>query len=435
MSYISLLEQFRAEKNMVVVLASPVVAEQAVIKALFRSFDVVIPSDVYEEILLLQGSALFGSIAKAQLQVIKRSRCSVDSVPLRFWYEDHSTLRCAGITYIFIAPNTVYAAQLADLLSDGDYILCGDSLASAREFRRMCSRMNRCVSVDDDDSLPCAPPGIGDEILMVGSDLVTHKVRLSNVLSAGGEAVIYEVKGRSDILAKIYRSPSRKRRIRVDKLMELYGSSSLAKLGSFPIATAFCGSSFVGIFVPRFSGTSMRDTYRTGKLTREHLAQLFLRGLESNLLGIILCDLHETNVVVSKNDVLLCDLDSVQVAGTPSSAYRADMLSPRLDRTALDRTLRQPRDDIFALAVIAFTYFMDGTHPLRQIYATDSDPRKDTDWEHYSFPYSIHGEAGRVPSDLNAMWMNNLTHHARALFYATFSSGQATSIGELLEII
>lgn len=219
-------------------------------------------------------------------------------------------------------------------------------------------------------------PGTG--VLLAGT---TSEYRLDNLIAEGGEGKVYEVKGREDVVAKIYKDQDATRKEKL-KLMTERGSRSLRKVCAWPLSPlSDSGDETVGFVMESLMGWQpLHNAYQIRSRLKlfPHHTYAFLVRAARNLAtcvhhlheeGIVIGDLNESNVFVNgKAMVKLIDVDSFQIAG-PTALYpckvgKAELLPPELQGHSLEGLVRTPEHDRFALAVLVFQTIVFGRHPF-----------------------------------------------------------------------
>ncbi|MFP4439412.1 MAG: helix-hairpin-helix domain-containing protein [Chloroflexaceae bacterium] len=225
-----------------------------------------------------------------------------------------------------------------------------------------------------------------------------NPVTLDDQLAEGGEATVYRVAGRPELLAKIYKTP----RAGYDqKLAWMIAHPPAAAPQArqhaalaWPTALLYAADgTFAGyqmpyirhtvalleVFNPRLRrqplpGFTGRYLYRAARNLAASLHALHARGY-------VIGDLSESNVLVTPTAlVTIIDADSFQVQGDGQVFFcpvgKLEYTPPELQGKDLQETLQSPLHDNFGLAVLIFQLLMAGSHPFRSRWlgAGDAPP-------------------------------------------------------------
>lgn len=218
------------------------------------------------------------------------------------------------------------------------------------------------------------------------------------LLGRGGEASLYTMPGRTDLVAKIYHNPT-----------DEHAGKLAAMLAAPPVAPPQPGQHVtlawpmnrllepggtgrvIGYLMPRIDKAHLIwEIYNPG-VRREvcpHFHQGSLLRTARNLAavvravqecGYVVGDLNESNVLVTaKSQVTLIDVDSFQTPGRDRlyrcRVGRPEYTSPELQGVAFADVDRLPQHDSFALAVLIFQLLMQGIHPFAGTFTGDGEP-------------------------------------------------------------
>jgi DNA-binding helix-hairpin-helix protein with protein kinase domain len=222
-------------------------------------------------------------------------------------------------------------------------------------------------------------------------------LNLGATIGQGGEAIIYEVTGRPDTVAKIYRATPADYAV---KLTWMIGHPPVTS-GShpdmaWPSDLVFdTAGTLEGFLMPRIrGGVPLLTVFNPRK--REQVIPNFDRRCRyraaRNLAaavqaahdaGYVIGDLNESNALVTATAlVVLLDTDSFQVRvpqGSTTRLFRSPVGKPEytapelqgLSFSEIDRTFAHDR---FALGVLLFQLLMEGNHPYRHLWQGSGDP-------------------------------------------------------------
>jgi DNA-binding helix-hairpin-helix protein with protein kinase domain len=210
--------------------------------------------------------------------------------------------------------------------------------------------------------------------------------QLEHNIASGGEARIWSVKGRPDLLAKIYLKADPARETKLQAMLaapprSVQGHTAVA----WPQALLYQGRQFVGFVMPHlqhyqpifniyhpvkrkqsFAGINAHFLHRTAHNLAIAVATVHARG---HLIG----DLNESNILVNRHAlVTLVDSDSFQITDSNGVVYRcpvgkAEYTPPELQAVNFQTVNRLPAHDHFGLAVLIFQLLMAGFHPYAGI--------------------------------------------------------------------
>ena len=278
-------------------------------------------------------------------------------------------------------------------------------------------------------------------------------LRQSDVLGAGGEGAVYDVRSHPDFVAKIYHSNRRTSAV-IDKLDVMISYPPLtqdAQTGHLFVAWPShllydTASDVIGFLMPKVDKTHSLFEYYNPALRHRHAPEIHYANLCSvakslataldrlHGQGYVVGDINESNAYITENEhVTLIDSDSFQITDyqtTPHTIYRCvvgkpEYTPPELQGVSFADVDRNIHHDRFALAVIIYQLLMEGTHPFRGVYTgTGEPPGIET---YISQGYFLHGASMRVPLRPmpNAVEWDTLHEDIRALFRRCFDDGHS----------
>lgn len=212
-------------------------------------------------------------------------------------------------------------------------------------------------------------------------------VPLGAEIGRGGEGTVYELAGRTDIVAKLYHEP-----LSVDKAAKLaamaaISSERLLKVAAWPLHTLHpqIGANACGLLMPRVGGlreihelygpksrlTHFPDaTWAFLSHTAMNTARAFAVLHEQDL---VIGDVNQSNLLASgRGTVILIDCDSFQVSHQ-GRIYLCDVgvpthTPPELQGQSFRSVTRTPNHDNFGLAIVIFQLLFLGRHPFSGQY-------------------------------------------------------------------
>ena len=176
----------------------------------------------------------------------------------------------------------------------------------------------------------------------------------------------------------------------------------------------------LGYTMPRCQGRPLRQFVGIGWQGHDLktvFQNLLLLLLELHCLHVLVNDLSANNVLLDDRDrVSLVDCDSFQVLHLPGGGITETYQHPEISPRHYHDTLREPRHEYFALAVLLYQclFYAD---PLQQVQDPDSDRK--LSWTSAAFPLDTDGACGRVNASTLEMW-NRQSRAVRRTFSAEF---------------
>lgn len=198
-------------------------------------------------------------------------------------------------------------------------------------------------------------------------------------LASGGEADVYRVSGRPDLLLKVFREePSAAARLRIGRLIAKR-SPALDRVAAWPQRWLLSDgqSALVLPFVSRaqpvhmlFDRRTWRDTFPEANWAfMIQVAQAVAKAVAAvHAAGLAVVDISEKNVLVREDgSVMLIDCDSFVIMGQGSQSvsdlFTVGWVAPEL-APVLNSTPRTANHDNFSLARMVFQLLFAGRSPL-----------------------------------------------------------------------
>ena len=227
-------------------------------------------------------------------------------------------------------------------------------------------------------------------------------LRQSDVLGAGGEGAVYDVRSHPDLVAKIYHPNRRTDDVinKLDVMINYRPGTEDAQTGhvfvAWPSHLVYdTASDVIGFLMPKVDKTHSLFEYYNPALRHRHAPEIHYANLCSvakslataldrlHGQGYVVGDINESNAYITENEhVTLIDSDSFQITDyqtTPHTIYRCvvgkpEYTPPELQGVSFADVDRNIHHDRFALAVIIYQLLMEGTHPFRGVYTGTGDP-------------------------------------------------------------
>lgn len=226
-------------------------------------------------------------------------------------------------------------------------------------------------------------------------------VKLGHSVGQGGEATVYRIEGRADLLAKIFEPaprPNYEAKLawmmahQPDNPTQASNHASLAwpcgllygtdrRLAGYLMPYVRQSVPALAVFNPRRRSRILptfdrRYLYRAARNLSTAAAALHLSGY-------VVGDLNESNILINPSAlVTLIDTDSFQVQAEERGRLtvhhcpvgKLEYTPPELQGRSLEEVVRLPEHDNFAMAVLIFQLLMDGSHPFRAQWLGSGDP-------------------------------------------------------------
>ncbi|MNI11782.1 hypothetical protein D3C73_649390 [compost metagenome] len=221
------------------------------------------------------------------------------------------------------------------------------------------------------------------KILTSAYDGKGKAVHLGAQLGRGGEGSVFEIRGQSNLVAKLYHNPIDI--VKQQKVMSMVAlkTDSLLRIATWPLDILRPNSkgNIVGFVMPKLSGKEIHKLYgpKTRLLEFPHATFSFLVHTAANLArsfaaihdnGHVIGDINHGNFYVSdQGTVMLVDCDSFQIV-TPKDQYRCEVGVPMYQPpefqgiSSFRQVARTPNHDNFGLAVFIFLLLFMGRHPF-----------------------------------------------------------------------
>jgi DNA-binding helix-hairpin-helix protein with protein kinase domain/Tfp pilus assembly protein PilF len=266
-------------------------------------------------------------------------------------------------------------------------------------------------------------------------------VRTGEQIGAGGEGVVYEVLGRSDLAAKIYyeRLSSEK----AEKLLALsqLGSERLFRLSAWPmdVLRSEPDGDVIGFVMKRINDGREVHTLHSPRSRLQAFPEAswaFLIYVAANVVraittvhdhGFVIGDVNPKNILVTRRaTVFLLDCDSFQVS-TGGKSYRCEggfpeYTPPELQGIAFGEVDREPEHDYFGLAVAVFQLLFLGRHPFSGCYLEAEEMPIERAIRERRFAYGADSEARLMKRPPGALALEAIPAPIAGLFRRAFLS-------------
>lgn len=272
----------------------------------------------------------------------------------------------------------------------------------------------------------------------------TH--RLGRQLGQGGEGVVFEISDK--LVAKFYHgSHARQDTLRKLQLMRQGGNpagQSICWPESLAVMNTTPRKWLGGFLMPRAHGRPLQHLLLKPVLTRQgwtrrHLVELALAVLEPveslHAAGILLGDINLLNIFVRDDaSVQFVDADSFQIGPYACPVGKLPFIRPCRVASSFDfsKTLREPEDDLFAVAVLIFMILLPGKPPYA--HQGGGDVLANTARPHFPYPWGRNRPEGMPEGPWSFVW-SHLTEKLKTQFGQTFSEGNLFPLADWRQLL
>jgi serine/threonine protein kinase len=275
-----------------------------------------------------------------------------------------------------------------------------------------------------------------------------QRMQLQQDIAGGGEARIWTVRSRADMVAKVYHAPTPEAERKIQAMVAKPPDQPWKhKAIAWPGDVLYQGRQFVGFLMPKVEKSSTIFNYYN-PVKRKKLCPGFnwhyLHRTAMNLAiaaeaihakGHIIGDVNESNILVNDNAlVTLVDTDSFQIIDQQGRVHRctvgkAEYTPPELQGVSFKAVDRQVEHDLFGLAVLIFHLLMEGVHPFAGILTSQMSVGRVDLFCIKQGLFSYHGANPDVTPPRNALPFAILHPEIQQAFVRCFVHGhQASSI-------
>lgn len=263
-------------------------------------------------------------------------------------------------------------------------------------------------------------------------------------LGHGGEGSVFELVGRSDLVAKVYHKPLPKDKQEKIEAMVRLKTQQLLRFTVWPVDVLRDGSRrIIGFLMPRLNGKEIHKLY--GPKTRlnefPQAGYSFLVHTASNLArafaavheaGHVVGDINHSNFYVTDQaTILMLDCDSFQVQ-SGGTRFGCDVgipmyMPPELQNvTSFRGVVRTRNHDNFGLAVFIFMLLFMGRHPFAGKYSGQGDMPIERAIREFRFAYAPSSAARQMQPPPGALPLQVLPPAVQALFVRAFAQESMT---------
>lgn len=273
-----------------------------------------------------------------------------------------------------------------------------------------------------------------------------NHVSLGGLLGRGGEGSVYEVSGRTDLVAKLYHGPIDA--VHADKLRAMVAArdAQLAQLTTWPVEVLFGSDKRLsGILIPRVQDIREIHLLYGPKSRMQKFSDVtwaFLIRAAANVArafavihshGHVIGDVNHGNIVVGDDaTVKLIDCDSFQISANGRLFRCAVGISthtpPELQGKSFRLLDRNPNHDAFGLAVLIFQLLFMGRHPFAGT-SRHGDKTLEEAITEYRFAYGSGAVARGVDQPPYTLPLEAVSAPVASLFESAFESTGCRSNG------
>ena len=264
-----------------------------------------------------------------------------------------------------------------------------------------------------------------------------QQVQLANEIGRGGEAAVFNVRDRDDLVAKKYLPGKSNDGAKISAMLAV-ADRRLHSLGAWPTDTLHDEGKIVGFLMPKIKGHRPVFDLYVPKLRLQEFPQadwrFLVRAAENvarafdfiHQAGVVIGDVNHSNLLVASDATVKCiDCDSFQItAGSERWLCRVgtgDYQPPEMQQsTSYEGIVRTANHDNFGLAITIFRLLFAGRHPFSGRYEGQGDAPSIEDAIKASlYAYSERRQAEMQPP-ANALPIDALPTDLRDMFELAF---------------
>lgn len=272
-----------------------------------------------------------------------------------------------------------------------------------------------------------------------------NMINLNREIGRGGEGYVFDIKGNSDRVAKVYSKDVPVDRARKLFLMPGMASKDLLAISAWPTEMLFDrkGGKLKGFVMPRINGREIHDLYSPA--SRKQLFPeadwRFLIHVARNLAAAVdtihshshvIGDLNQKGILVLPNGLLkLIDCDSFQISYN-SSIFLCDVgvrdfTPPELQDKSFQGVVRTRNHDNFGLAVLCFQLLFLGRHPFAGRYHVHGDVPLEKAIKELYFVYGSLAASRKMEPPPHTLPLSAASPQLASLFEKAFSKDAASN--------
>ena len=277
-------------------------------------------------------------------------------------------------------------------------------------------------------------------------------VRLGRLIGTGAEGEVYEIQGKSDLVAKIYHEPPPPEKAEKLVLLSRLGNERLFKLSAWPVSTLRDApeGEVVGFVMKKISQAEEVHALHSPKSRLQKFPEAswaFLIYVAANVAravaaihehGLVIGDVNPKNILVTrKATVYLLDVDSFQVSAE-GKTYRCEggfpeYTPPELQGVAFRDIDRAQEHDCFGLGVVIFQLLFMGRHPFSGRYLGAGEMPLERAIGEFLFAYSADSEAREMRQPPGTLALDSMPPPLVGLFRRAFLTTDRPQAREWIE--
>ncbi|PYX36405.1 MAG: hypothetical protein DMG81_16085, partial [Acidobacteria bacterium] len=273
-------------------------------------------------------------------------------------------------------------------------------------------------------------------------DSTGRSVQLGPQLGSGGEGAVFEIRDRSDQVAKLYHKTLEPEKAAKIATMAKAASERLLKLTAWPtepIRLASGSGAVVGFTMPKITGHKHAFSLYSPKLRLQEFPRAnwpFLIRSAANAArafavihesGHVIGDVNHGNLFVGDQaTVRLIDCDSYQIT-LNGSRWFCEVGTPTHQPPELQNVrsykgrIRTPNHDNFGLAVIIFQMLFMARHPFSGRFLGTGEMPMERAISEYRFAYGSNAAAMQMQPPPASLGLSGVTRDVALLFERAFS--------------
>ena len=240
-------------------------------------------------------------------------------------------------------------------------------------------------------------------------------VRLGQRIGTGAEGEVYEIQGKSDLVAKVYHEPPPPEKAEKLVVLSRLGNERLFNLSAWPVSTLRDApdGEVVGFVMKKISQAEEVHALHSPKSRLQKFPEAswaFLIYVAANIAravavihehGLVIGDVNPKNILVTrKATIYLLDVNSFQVSAE-GKTYRCEggfpeYTPPELQGVAFRDIDRAQEHDCFGLGVVIFQLLFMGRHPFSGRYFGAGEMPLERAIREFRFAYGVEAEERKM---------------------------------------
>ena len=277
-------------------------------------------------------------------------------------------------------------------------------------------------------------------------------VRLGQRIGTGAEGEVYEIQGKSDLVAKIYHEPPSPEKAEKLVVLSRLGNERLFNLSAWPVSTLRDApdGEVVGFVMKKISQAEEVHALHSPKSRLQKFPEAswaFLIYVAANIAraiaaihehGLVIGDVNPKNILVTrKATVYLLDVNSFQVSAE-GKTYRCEggfpeYTPPELQGVAFRDIDRAQEHDSFGLGVVIFQLLFMGRHPFSGRYFGAGEMPLERAISEFRFAYGVEAEARKMRQPPGTLALDSMPPPLVRLFRRAFMSTDRPQAREWIE--